>query len=303
MVYLLAAFISSFFYASNVVIEDNLLSNNFKKISAMVFYISLLNCVFVPLLFVFDLPTFPSRNILFIYVLAGVVEIAYLCFYYAAMKIMDNSVVGALFSLGQVSIPVLSYFVLGERLLPSQYVGFLIVVTCAVALSLEKKMKLSLRLNIGFFYMLFAAILYSMMSVLTKYTINQGCNWVDFVVYQNIFSTFVAFVFLLSNKARKGIVSGFESFKERVTLLSINELLAFFALSFITFAVVGLSPVITASILSFSPFFILFLSFILVRFFGVKNHEKLSKKQIIKKSVCFLFIVIGIYLAISPVNS
>ena len=75
----------------------------------MIFYISLMNAVFVPLVMFLGWPSVPSTAAIVCYVLLAFLDIVYLYPYYTAMKVIDTSIVAALFSLGQITIPVMTY--------------------------------------------------------------------------------------------------------------------------------------------------------------------------------------------------
>ena len=55
--YIFIAVLSPFFYASAVLIESMLSNNTFKRQTTMIFYISLMNIVFLPLILIFGFPT------------------------------------------------------------------------------------------------------------------------------------------------------------------------------------------------------------------------------------------------------
>lgn len=87
----------------------------------------------------------------------GFLDIVYLYPYYTAMKVIDTSIVAALFSLGQITIPVMTYLWLDERLSLTQYIGFAIIIMSSIALSI-KGTKIP-KLNRAFYYMVGASLL------------------------------------------------------------------------------------------------------------------------------------------------
>lgn len=114
MFFLLAAFGSPLFYAFAVIIESQLSNRTFKHQTTMIFYISLMNAVFVPLVMFLGWPSVPSTAAIVCYVLLAFLDIVYLYPYYTAMKVIDTSIVAALFSLGQITIPVMTYLWLDD---------------------------------------------------------------------------------------------------------------------------------------------------------------------------------------------
>lgn len=71
------------------------------------------------------------------YFLLAFIDVAYLYPYYKAMKVIDTSIVSALFSLGQITIPIMTYLFLDERLRESQYAGFLLIIAASIVLSIN----------------------------------------------------------------------------------------------------------------------------------------------------------------------
>ena len=178
--YVFIAFLSPLFYAMAVIIESMLSNHTFKRQTTMIFYISLMNAVFLPLILIFGLPSVPSSECLWLYLILALLDVIYLYPYYTAMKVIDTSIVGALFSLGEITVPVLSFFLLGEILNLHQYIGFAIIIMASVALSI-KGSRIP-KLSRAFYYMVIASLLISFRVVLIKYVMNLDGNWINIVI-------------------------------------------------------------------------------------------------------------------------
>jgi len=161
---LFIAFLSPFFYAVAVLVESLLSNYTFKHQTTMIFYISMMNCIFLPLLLFFGMPTIPDREVWFFYFVLAIIDVGYLYPYYSAMKVIDTSIVSALFALGQVIVPILSYVILDDVLNLHQYVGFMIIIMASVVLSIKGK-KIP-KLNRAFYYMLLSSFMLSTRSFL-----------------------------------------------------------------------------------------------------------------------------------------
>ena len=93
----------------------------------------------------FGTPTLPSLTVIFI---VGAIDVFYQIPYYIALRKVDTLITVALFSLGKVSVPILAYFIVGEKLSIMQYVGFGIILLSSFLLNFNRK---QLKLNIAFF--------------------------------------------------------------------------------------------------------------------------------------------------------
>ena len=108
---LLIAFLSPFFEALSDVIESLLSNKTFKHQTTMIFYVSMMNFVFLPLIFLLGTPSVPVKESLWFYLILAIIDVTYLYPFYSAMKVIDTSIVSALFALGEVIVPILSYFI------------------------------------------------------------------------------------------------------------------------------------------------------------------------------------------------
>ena len=168
---LFIAFLSPMFYATAVLIESLLSNYTFKHQTTMIFYISMMNCVFLPLLLLFGMPTFPPQEVWGYYLILSLIDVGYLYPYYSAMKVIDTSIVSALFALGQVIVPILSYFILRDVLSLHQYIGFMIIIMASIALSIKGN-KIP-KLNRAFYYMLLSSFMLSSRIIFVKLVIKE----------------------------------------------------------------------------------------------------------------------------------
>lgn len=297
MFFVFVAFGAPFLYAIDCIIESFLSNRSFKHQTTMIFYISLMNAVFLPLILFLGMPDFPGWTIFSLYVLLALIDVVYLYPYYTAMKVIDTSIVAALFSLGEIIIPFLSYFFLNERLVFTQYIGFVIVIMASLALSVKGN-KIP-KLNRAFYYMFFAALLWAGRVVLGKYVLNNDDNWVNMVVYPNLISGILPFGLLLVRKYRCDIVRNFPPYLSKFKIFVFNEFVCFFALVCSVYGLSGLSPVVSVSIGASQPIFMLLISFCMLRFLGIKLREKITPKILLKKIFCFILIILGVILVVS----
>lgn len=294
--YIFIAFLTPFFYAASVTIESFLSNRCFKHQTTMVFYVSLMNIVFVPLILLFGSPSIPQQHCIWLYILLAFLDIIYLIPYYTALKVIDTSIVAALFSLGEIIVPILSYFMLNEILNLHQYIGFAIIIMASVALSIKGN-KIP-KLSRAFWWMVITSLIVSFKIVLTKFVIEKDNNWINMIIYPYIISGILPFILLFIKKYRKDIIKNFPPYLNKCKYFAIHEFLYFLGFSCSVFGLSKLSPVVSTSIAGTEPIFLLIISSILLYFWNIKLKEKLSRKIIMKKLFCFILIILGVILVI-----
>lgn len=297
MFFIVIAFFAPIFGAIACIIESRLSNYTFKRQTTMIFYISLMNCLFLPLVFVFGWPTIPSGGALLCYLGLALIDVLYLFPFYTALKVIDSSIVAALFSLGQISIPVMSFLFLGEILSLSQYIGFLVIIMASVALSIKGN-KIP-KLSRAFYYMVLASILRAVYAIVEKYVLIEDINWVNMVVYPNLISGIIPFLFLLRTKWRNDIVKNFPPYLGRFRIFALNEFICFLRLVAQVFGMSGLSPVVSVSIDATSPIFLLGFCYFLLKKYNIPLNEKISKQLLMKKLFCFVLIILGVILVVN----
>lgn len=260
----------------------------------MIFYISLMNAVFLPLVMIWGMPTLPPAKVFACYVVLAAIDVIYLYPYYLSMKVIDTSIVAALFSLGKITIPVMTYFWLDERLSLEQYIGFVIIVMASVALSIKGR-KIP-RLNKAFYYMLFASFLRAFYVVLEKYALNVDSGWINLAVYPNLISGIMPFAFLLVGSWRRDIVKNFPPYLHQFKVFAFNEFLCFLGMVCTVYGLSGISAVVSTSIAATQPIFMLAISYWLLKFRDIPLNEKISQQMLHKKIFCFALIVLGVIL-------
>lgn len=292
MFILFVALLAPFFSSFANIIECKLSNNIFKHPATMIFYISLMNCLFMPLLLFFGIPTLPAPGAVPFYFLLAFIDVAYLYPYYKAMKVIDMSIVSALFSLGQITIPIMTYLFLDERLRESQYAGFLLIIAASIVLSINDfKMP---KLNRAFYYMVFVSLLRAFYVVLQKYTFKEDDNWINLIIYVNIFSFLLPFLLFLHKKSAERIRSTFAEYRKNTKVFCLNEFLCFLGGAAAVYALSKLSAVTSSAINATAPIFMLFISLALKKMFDIRVKETITPHIMIKKLICFVVIIAGV---------
>ncbi len=110
-------------------------------------------------------------------------------------------------------------------------------------------------------------------------------NWINMVIYPNLISGFMPFVFLLVGNWRKDIVLNFPPYLHRFKIFAVNEFLCFLGLACGVYGLSGLSPVVSTSIGATQPIFMLGLSYFILKHFGLPLKEKTDGQNNYEKVV------------------
>ncbi len=297
----LMVLLSRLFYAGSNIMDAHVASNILKKLSTIVFYNGITNVIALPILFMIGMPQFGgiSKEVAFLILTVSAIEVLYQFPYYKALKTIDTSIVTAMFSLGKIIIPVLAYFMIGEKLQTHQYIGFFIVIIFNLILntSFSKESKYKLVFNSAFFMMLAISILLSFQGVFNKKALLQ-IDWITFYFWNVIISSALSFGILLLPKARKDIISTAPIFINKWKIFISMEMLNQGGALFGVFALSLLPVVVMKSISSMQPIIVLLLGVVLQKICGTSFKESIGKNDVIKKTICFAFIIFGVVLSV-----
>ncbi len=295
MLGILVTLISSSFYAAGNILDAHVAGKVFKRLTTVIFYGAITNCLSLPFLLFFGWPTAIPISILPYFLVTIFIEIAYLPLYYIALKRVDTSIVAAMFSMGKIVVPVLAYFLVDERLGALQYLGFGIVILFNVILNVNNVKHF--KIDLSFWLMLFVSIMISVQGVFYKKIFEQ-MDWVNVAFYTAVFLNFFIVLFLLHTTTRKDIFGSFKTYVKNWKVFFILEFID--RMAFLTGLVsVSLLPImVQKGVASIQPIFVLLFGYILYKIFGDKFKEDTSPRKMIKKFVCFVFIITGILLTI-----
>ena len=292
--YVLIAFLTPFLHALSCILDAHFSNNIFKKIPSLVFYATISNIIIIPFLFFFGTPIIPPLEILAILFIISLIEVCYQIPYYHALRNIDTSIVVALFALGEVTLPFLAYFIVGEKLSFLQYLGFGIILLSTFLLNFDIK---KFKLNIAFILMLLVSVLLSLSAVLSKYSL-QSIDFVTVVFWTSLFATSISLFLLLLPQYKKDIISAFPQYKKKIKLFLSNEILNQAGSLAATIALAYLPVLVVETIGSSQSIFTLLLGFMLYKIFGNRFKENLTRHDVVKKLISFTFIIIGIYMVL-----
>ena len=295
MFWILISLISPLMHGVANVLDNYLANKLFKNIWTLTFYSSLLNVVFIPFVFLIQIPDFPPQHLLIFFFIVAIIDVLYLIPYYKALQQEDTSVITALFSLGRIFVPIFAFFTIGETLSSTQYVGFLIVILCGAATTFNSKSRF--KFNTSFFYMIICSIMLAIQAVVYKYIFNQ-VSWSTGFLWPIIFSCLISLFFLFIPVLRKDIWLSRKDFTKNLPVFVSEEIFTFIGSGAGMYAISLASVSLVKSISSFQAIFVLIYAIILHRFFPTIFREDISYKSVCRKIILFIIMIGGIILIV-----
>lgn len=293
--WLLYSFLAPAFFSAAEIIDNFFSNKKFKHPSALIFYSSLFNIIYVPILFIFQRPTIPPLSTLPIFLCLGLVGFGYLYPYYKALKYDDTSVAISFLAIERLLVPILAFLIVGEILAPIQYIGILLIISSVVALGLHH-LKGKLKFSKGLWYIAFASLLLAFEGVLQKLLFDMGLNLATVIGGESIISLILGMSIIMNPRARREIVSLFGTFIKLSPVFLVEELLTFLG-SVTEGAAISLASVsIVKGITMSSPFFLILYAWLGGSMFPLLFKEDLHRKKVLHKVIFFLVLIIGVVL-------
>jgi uncharacterized membrane protein len=274
---------------------DNFLATKlFSSKTTLMFYSSLLNLLFLPVLFLFyGLPSIPAIQYWGYIFIIGFIELAYLYPYYESLIQDDTSIVVSLFSIGKILVPILAYLFVGERLGLYHYIGFFIVIFSSFLLTYKG----GLKFNKSLWYMFLCSLLLAIEAVICKYVL-ESVDWVSVFTWSTVVSFLLVFLFLISAH-RQDIISSKKNFTANWKLFVLNEMLSFIgnAFSMLCFALAPLTLV--KGFFSLQSVIVLVLGIVGMKLFPKYFKEEITASAIIKKIILFIIMIFGVWILLA----
>jgi drug/metabolite transporter (DMT)-like permease len=291
MTWLLIAIFEPIFHGLANVLDNHLTNNLFKRVSTLMFFADLTNVLFIPIILILDFPTWPTWNQVPFFMALGLCSMGYLYPYYKALQHDDTSIVISLFSIGEIFVPILAYFLVGERLTFVQYSGFLIIIFSAALLSLNGQQKF--RPNAAFFWMILCTFILALETVIYKYLFAQ-VSWGTGFTWGTLAAFFLSLGFFIPKTNREDILKNIKRYKKHFSLFAIEEFLTFGGSAAHTLAISMISVTLVNAVSSFQPIIVLIYALILGRLYPRIFKEQISRKAMIKKIILFIIMMLGL---------
>lgn len=293
MMWLIFTLIAAFFFTIANMIDNYFANHIFKNTHVLIFYVSLLNLLFIPIVFLFQIPELPTLAQLPLLIILGLENTLYLYPYYKALQSDDTSTVVSLFSIGKMFVPLLAFFIVGEILTSIQYVGFAIIILASTFLTWKGKIQFNKSLG----YMIMTSLLIAIGIVTYKYLYTTA-TWSTGFVWATIFSFLVALPLLLISTIRKQINVQFPQFKKNIKLFVAEEFVTFLGLATFTYALTLQKVSIVEAVVSIQPFIVIVITIIARQYWPTIFKEDITAKVLAKKSILFIIMIVGVYLVL-----
>lgn len=293
---IIAAIIAPFFYGVLNVIDERFTQSLITRVQTLMFYVTITNLLFCPVLFIFYPFQVPSPDVLFLTLICGVLFVLAALPYFKAFHYTDTSIVAALMNMSFLFVPIIAFVAIGEVISPTQYFGFLITIFAAVFLSLKKGVKFGI--NAALWLMALSGFLWSAKEVGTKAALAET-NVASIYFFLMLFSTLFILLLNISKENRLEITKSWPVYRANVGWFILSESLQIAAMGFAMFAMVYLPVTIVVGLNQFQPIFALLTNALLLFLLGKHNNEALDKESICKKLICFILMILGAVLLVS----
>lgn len=276
------------------IIDGNLSDKKFKNPWVLLFYSGLIELIFLPLIFLYRLPDIFSVRIMMFFPIIAFLDFLTLIFYYKALKEDDTSIVASLFSMGKVFVPILAFFIVGERLTILQYVAFFVVIFSSSVLTMNFNGG-KIKFNKSLLLMFLSSLIHSVEGVIYKYIL-ESVDWVSGFVYVSLFSA-IGFVIIAIVKRRE-IHNEFGKFKTNIKLIAFNSSIAFVSTLSTVIAFSMAQVTLVKAVFATQPFFVILFTYLIQRFSKARCKEKMDTISLIKKMVIFSITLLAVFFII-----
>ena len=293
--WLVFALLSPALYAISEICDNFLVNKKFKHPLVLIFFTSLFNLFYAPILFYFQSPVMPPLSTLPIFILLGFVNVAYLYPYYRGLKADDTSVAISFLAIERIMVPILAFLLVGEVLKFSQYLGIFIIIASVILLGLHHA-KSKFKLSKGVWYISLAGLFLALEGVLLKMLFQEGVSVSTAIGGEALFSLIFSFSLLFLPKIRRDVRAFFPAFLALAPLFFIEELFTFLGLLTEGYAISLTSVSVVKGITMAAPFYLLIYAWLGGGIFPSLFKENLHRRNVLKKLGLFAILIVGILL-------
>jgi drug/metabolite transporter (DMT)-like permease len=243
------------------------------------------------------LQVLPMRDGLIVVATGFITLLGYYFYFHAIVKSATSYVI-ALLQMTPLLTLFLSVLLLQETLTMQQFVGFLVVSSAVIGLSLKKEKK-GFHINSSFWYILCADILFALANILIKFALSANSLVLIFPYESWGLGLGGACLFLCSTRARTAFIETFRTVgKSVIGIMFFNETI-FIISKAASFLAIALGPVALVSVLSGTQvFYGILYGWILMLIAPKVFREDVSKKGLFKKIILTTILFTGIWLIV-----
>jgi len=227
---------------------------------------------------------------------AGFISLIAYYLYFNALSKNETSFVIILFQVQPVFVLILSFLFLKETITAQQFIGFSLIISSAIGLSLKKDLE-KIRLSSSLYTILAVDFLLAISNILIKFTIDAN-SFSKILSYESWGLALGGLVlYLFFEHVRKAFRESFRSVGKKVLgIMFLNEGI-FIIGKAVNFLAISLGSVALVSVLGSTMTFYGILYGIILTMLAPKIFkENLTKEAISKKILFSLILLLGIYL-------
>lgn len=296
MNWIFLALLAPFIYAINVFLDKYLISAKLPDYRSLPIFGAFLAIPVVIILGFFQGFGSVSIKDALLVIITGVFAIWGFSLYLESLIKEETSIIIIFIQLIPAMVLVLSYFILGERINFQQFLGFSLLLTSSILVSLKKE-KMKINISKQLIYIFLADVLWSLSYILIKFA-SVSVNFPSLVMYESVgvilgVLSLLIFIMPIKRAFQKTII---KIRKPILVLVLLNEAL-FLIGKIITYLAVTIGPAALISVLgSTQIFYGIILGIGLTLLLPKVFKENLSKYDLIKKALLGLMAFAGIYL-------
>ena len=293
MNWILLSLLAPFFWVFSNFIDKYILGKHTKGIFDFLFFCTITSWFFLVAILAFvGVPELDIYS--WIPIATGIALIYSYGFYGKALEKGDTSSLIILFLLGPVVTVILAFMFLGQTLSVNEFLGFVIVLSGAAVISLEKIRGI---FSNGFGLILIAILMWSAMTLFIDFGLTKMPFW-DYFMLDNLGSALAGLTLFIIPSVREQVINGLKSATTRKFVwYSWNNVLDFFGQMTAKKALaIAPSAGLVTVVMQVQSFYGIVIGMLLTIFMPHVIKEDISAQVLVKKFTGALIMSIGVYL-------
>jgi bacterial/archaeal transporter family protein len=226
--------------------------------------------------------------------LAGALHGMAAAFYYRALSLEETSKIVILFQMQPVVLLVLSFVFLGETISLQQLIGFVIILSAAMALSVNRQAGV-LRPSAAMWYALAVVLLTSAASIIFKFVV-EGSSFNKIIAYESWgLALGSLLVYLVVPAVRQAFRTTLQSASRRALgIVGLNECI-FIVAKLLSYSAISLGPVALVSVLAGTQvFYGILIGWILTVLVPAVYKESIGRNSLLWKGALAVVLFVGV---------
>jgi transporter family protein len=296
MTWLIFALLAPAVYAVVTFIDKYLLSKKIKDYNAMPVYTGAVGFLAGSILWTINgFPTLPIKDAVIV-LTTGILTGISLYVYFKALSSEETSKINILFQMFPIISLALAFLLLHEKISIQQYGGFFLILFATTLISYENDGG-RIKFSQAFFLILLYDFTWAVMGILMKYATGANSFWKVLNYESWGIGIGGILMFLFIKKIRKAFLKSIKKVRvDTLVVVGLNEGVFVIAKS-LTFFAFSIGPAALVSVLETTQaVYAIIYGSVLTVLFPTIFHENISQKELVKKIVASLLVIMGIFL-------